>query len=713
MTAQMLTKDELDRLLADAAALTDDEIVTRALSRDVDLPHDGGTAVLITLDNGQDHKRPNTLGPRSLGALNAAIDAALDRDDVSAIAVTGKPFIFAAGADLTGIAKVTERAQGLSIARIGHAVLNKLHRSPVPTFTFLNGLALGGGLEVALHCHYRTVSAHAAGIGLPECFLGLLPGWGGNYLLPNLIGPEGAVKVMIDNALNQNRMLTGPDVARLGIADAVFEGADFLERSLDWAGQVVSGKITITRSEIDRDPAVWAAAVAEGKAIADEKTAGNAPGPYRALSLIEQARTAGRIEAFAAEDEGLADLIMSEELRASLYAFNLVQKRAKKPAGAPDPALARPVTKVGIVGAGLMATQLALLFLRRFEVPVVISDVDSERVERGVARLHGEIDRLVSKRRATPDQANRMKASIIATVDHADYADCDFVLEAVFEQLSIKKDIFASLEKHVADTCVLATNTSSLSVTEMAADLAHPERVVGFHFFNPVSVLPLLEVVRGASTDDACVATGLAIAKQLKKNAVLISDAPAFVVNRLLIRVMSVIIEAFDQGTPASVADRALRPLGLPMPPFVLLQLVGPAIVLHATETLNAAFGERYPVSENLRVLVASGRSGVYDWNADGEAYVAEETAALFTFGDAPSTEEELRARALDALAEEAGALLADQVVAAPMDIDLCMILGAGAAFSSGGITPYLDREGVSERVLGRRFLPRGVASLP
>jgi 3-hydroxyacyl-CoA dehydrogenase len=226
-------------------------------------------------------------------------------------------------------------------------------------------------------------------------------------------------------------------------------------------------------------------------------------------------------------------------------------------------------------------------------------------------------------------------------------------------------------------------------------------------------VLPLLEVVRGTATDDGTVATALSVSKQLKKNAVLIADAPAFVVNRLLIRVMSVIIQAFDQGTPAPVADRALRPLGLPMPPFVLLQLVGPAIVLHATESLNAAFGDRFPVSENLRALVASGRSGVYDWNADGEAYVSAETAALFSFGDSPATEQELRDRALDALAEEAGLLLADRVVAAPMDIDLCMILGAGAAFSSGGVTPYLDREGVSERVLGRRFLPKGVASLP
>jgi 3-hydroxyacyl-CoA dehydrogenase/enoyl-CoA hydratase/carnithine racemase len=702
---------ELRRLLEEAVAVADDEVVTQALSRDISLPHVNRTAVLITLDNGHDHSRPNTLGPRGLAALNEALDAAMARDDIAAVAITGKPFIFMAGADLTQIPKITTREQARTIARIGHAVFDKLHSSPVPTFTFLNGLAVGGGLEIALHCHYRTVSAATAGLGLPECFLGMLPGWGGVYLLPNLIGADAAVTVIIENALNQNKMITGPEAHRLGIADAMFDGADFLERSLDWAGQVVAGTVNVERSEVDRGDG-WTAAIARGREVADEKTSGAAPAPYRALELLEQARTADRPNAFAAEDEALTDLIMSEELRASLYAFSLVQKRGRKPAGAPDASLARSVTKIGIVGAGLMATQLALLFLRRFEVPVVISDVDQERVDRGVAGLHSEIERLVGKGRVSSDQANRMRASILGTIDHADYADCDFVLEAVFEELSVKKDVFASLEKHVAETCILATNTSSLSVTEMAAELAHPDRVIGFHFFNPVAVLPLLEVVRGAATDDVALATGLAVARQLRKNAVLVKDAAGFVFNRLLIRMMSVITHAVDEGTPAPVADEALKPLGLPMTPFVLLHLVGPPIVLHATETLHAAFGDRFPVSVNLRTLVAAGRPGLYDWGFDGP-YVSEETAALLTVGITPSTAEDIRTRALEALADEAGRLLAEGVVASPMDIDLCMILGGGWPFTLGGIAPYLDREGVSEKVLGRRFLPKGVASLP
>jgi 3-hydroxyacyl-CoA dehydrogenase/enoyl-CoA hydratase/carnithine racemase len=707
-----LKAEELDRLITAASAGSEGEVVTRALSRDIRLPHRSGTAVLITLDNRRDHTRPNTLGPRGLGELNRALDAALVRDDIVAIAVTGKPFIVAAGADLSEFAKIVNREQALAIARIGHAVFDKLHTSGVPTFAFINGLALGGGLELMLHCHYRTLSAAASGIALPECFLGLFPGWGGAFIVPNLIGADRAVQVIIENPLNQNKMLNGRQAYELGLADAIFDGADFLAQSLDWAGQVVGGSRTVTRPDIDRGEA-WDEALARGREFVDSKVSGAAPAPYRALELMTAAKTAERTEAFAAEDEALADLIMCPETRASLYAFDLVQKRARKPAGAPDATLARPVTKVGVIGAGLMATQLALLFLRRLQVPVVITDLDQERVDKGLRDVAAEIDRLLDKRRISRDEANRLRGLISGTTELVDFADCDFVIEAVFEEMSIKKQVFADLEKHVSASCVLATNTSSLSVTQMATDLDHPERVVGFHFFNPVAVLPLVEIVRGPATNDVTLATAFQVAKNLKKNAVLVKDAAGFVVNRLLLRWMAEIFAAIDEGTPVEAADVALNPLGLPMQPSMLLQLVGPAVALHVVENLHAAFGDRFPVSRNLQALVAAGRPGLYEWTADGKPYVSDDTARLLVVGDRPSTAEQIRHRTLNAMAEEIGLMLADGVVDAPMDIDLCLILGAGWPFHLGGITPYLDREGISERVLGRRFLPPGVASVP
>jgi 3-hydroxyacyl-CoA dehydrogenase len=442
------------------------------------------------------------------------------------------------------------------------------------------------------------------------------------------------------------------------------------------------------------------------------KVHGAAPAPYTALELIDLARTATYEDGTAAERKALAKLAFGEELRAGLYAFDLVQRRAKKPAGAPDKSLARPVTKVGIVGAGLMASQLALLFARRLEVPVVMTDLDQERVDKGVAYVHGEVDKLLGKGRINGDTANRLKDLVTGATDKAVFADADFVIEAVFEEMKVKQQVFGEVEAVVSPECVLATNTSSLSVTEMASQLQRPERVVGFHFFNPVAVLPLLEIARAEKTDDASLATAFAVGKTLKKSCVLVADRPAFVVNRLLTRFLGEVTKAVDEGTPFDVADRALEPLGLPMSPFVLLQLVGPAVALHVAETMHEAFPDRFYVSENLGRLVAAGKTGVYVWEG-ATPKVDPEVAELFQQGDSPAGEEEVRRRALDALAEEIRIMLDENVVEDVKDIDLSMLLGAGWPFHLGGITPYLDREGVSERVTGARFLPPGVASLP
>ena len=689
-----------------------DEIVTKAFVRFVELPLGAGKAGLITLDNGHDHTKPSTLGPVSLVELDRALDVAFAESGVVAVCLTGKPFILAAGADLKGVALVTDIAQAREIGRLGHRVFRRLGDAPVPTFAFINGLALGGGLELALQCTYRTVLDSAQGIGLPETFLGLVPGWGGAWLLPNLIGPDGAVKIIVENALNQNRMLGGRQVAEMGIADAMFGGGDFLEQSLTWAAQVVRGDIDVERREIDRSEEAWETAVGRGRAMADGKVHGVAPAPYRALELISAARTRTREEGFAAEDEVLAELIMSEEFRSGVYAFDLVQRRAKRPAGAPDKSLAREVTKVGIVGAGLMASQLALLFVRRLEVPVVMTDLDQDRVDRGVGYVHTEVDKLLAKGRISQDKANRLKGLVSGSTDKSIFADADFVLEAVFEEMKVKQQVFAELEAIVSPECVLATNTSSLSVTEMAAELEHPERVAGFHFFNPVALLPLLEIIRAERTDDATLATAFAVGKALKKSCVLVKDAPGFVVNRILTRLMGEVTRAADEGTPIEMADRALAPLGLPMSPFVLLQLVGPAVALHVAETMHEAFPDRFRVSENLRRLVEAGKPGIWSWNEKGQPYLAEDTAALFEQGDAVLTEEEVRDRALSAVAQEIKLMLDEGVVAEVQDVDLCLLLGAAWPFHLGGITPYLDRTGISEKVTGSRFLPLGVASV-
>ncbi|MEU7587385.1 3-hydroxyacyl-CoA dehydrogenase NAD-binding domain-containing protein [Micromonospora sp. NPDC049230] len=687
-----------------SALAAPNEVVTRALLRQVNVPGLDRPAALITLDNGLDHTKPNTFGPGGLTDLDDAITAALAADPAF-VAVTGKTYIFCVGADILGLPQLADRAQALEIGRLGHRVFARLKDSTVPTFAFVNGAAMGGGLELALHCHYRTLSGGAAALALPEVSLGLVPGWGGTQLLPNLIGIPAATQVIIQNPLMQNKMLKPKQAAELGIADILLEPADFLERSLEWAADVVRGRVTVTRPEVDKD--MWAGVLYFARETLNQRLHGAVPAAYKALDLLETAKDGDFAAGTAAEDEALADLVFSEELRSGLYAFDLVQRRAKRPAGAPDKGLARTVTKVGIVGAGLMASQLALLFARRLQVPVVMSDLDQSRVDKGVGYVHTQIEKAVTKGRMDKGTAAKLYGLVSGTVDKSAFADADFVIEAVFEDLGVKKQVWAELEKIVSPEAVLATNTSSLSITEMAADLEHPERVVGFHFFNPVAVLPLLEIVRGERTDDATLATAFAVGKQLKKSSVLVKDAPAFVVNRLLTRFLGTVFAAVDAGTPLDVANSALDPLGLPMRPLALLQLVGPAVAYHVGGTLHAAYPDRFGVSDNLRRIADSGQPIVVD------DQVNEEVAKLLVVGDQPLTAEQVRQNALDALAQEIRLMLDEGVVAEAQDIDLCMILGAGWPFHLGGVTPYLDRTGTSERVTGQRFLPRGAASLP
>lgn len=691
-------------------ALTDDEVITHSRSRDVRLPS-GKTIALVTLDNGRDHTRPNTLGPATLIELGETLDALAARaaaGEIDAVAITGKQYILAAGADLSDISRVGSRDNARLIAQLGHKVLGKLGELGVPSFAFVNGLALGGGLEIALNSTYRTVDASAAAVALPEVFLGIIPGWGGAYLLPNLIGIENALEVVVSNPLKQNRVLKPAQAYELGIFDAIFPAANYLENSLTWADAVLSGKTKVERKnepgKIERT-IKWPVAIKMARGMLESKIGTVPRSPYVALDLLEEARRGTKAEGFAREDEALADLVTGDQFAASMYAFDLVQKRAKRPVGAPDKTLAKKVQKVGIIGAGLMASQFALLFLRKLQVPVLITDLDQARVDKGIAYIHDEIAKLQAKGRLDDDAANRLRGLLHGTTDKTEYADCDFVIEAVFEEVGVKQQVFGEIEKFIAEDAILATNTSSLSVEEIGATLAHPERLVGFHFFNPVAVMPLIEIVKTPATSQAALATAFVVARGLGKNAVLTADAPGFVVNRLLAKVMGEAARAVYEGTPLLTVEKAFGPLGLPMTPFQLIDLVGWKVAAHVQDTMAHAFPERFFASENFHELAELPQ--VVEKNKAGQVTgwtKAAEKVLKGAVGSAPASEDDILRRVQDGLAQEIRIMLDEDVVPEVEDIDLCLILGAGWPFIDGGASPYLDREGASERVFGGTF---------
>jgi len=640
-------------------------------------PTRAGDVALVTIDNGEDWTKPTFFGEAALASLDRLLGE-LERADCRAAVITGKPFFFAAGADITEFPGIT-RERAIEGARAGHELFGRLRALPFPTVAAINGACLGGGVELALHCSARTISSTVRHFAFPEVFLGLFPAWGGTQLLPRLTGPETAIKVIVSNPLRQNRMLAAAEVVELGIADRLLEPAEFLDESLAFAHELA--ELGLERSDPD-----WSEAETifrRARTAVDDAVHGAAPAPYAALDLIEGARGWTVEEGYRREEEAIGELLPGPQAQASIYAFQLVEQRAKRhparPAAAPQ-----DVQKIGIVGAGLMARQIATLFLRRLELPLVIRDVRQEIVDEALADIRAEIDRQVVKGRYDEGKGRFLASLVSGETGYDGFASCDLVLEAVFEELQIKKQVFAELEQAVGDACILATNTSALSITDMAADLRRPERVAGMHFFNPVALMPLLEVVRAAETDEVALATVWTVGEKLRKRPILVNDAPGFVVNRVLTRMTRVIMDAIEHDTPVEEVDEAVMSLGMPMAPSVLLQMVGPRVANHVLERMHDVFPDRFPLSPALAAIAEGDEPPVLE--------------------NAPRTRAQVVDDVLEAVADEIHQLLEEGVVDEAADVDTGLLLGAGWPFFLGGITKHLDQIGLSERLFGHAF---------
>jgi 3-hydroxyacyl-CoA dehydrogenase/enoyl-CoA hydratase/carnithine racemase len=647
----------------------------------VSRPDADGPIALVTIDNGADHTKPTVFGRHAFASLARVLDE-LESGDWAALVITGKPYVFSAGADIDEFSSLASPEAAREGSKAGHELFGRIGALPCPSVAAINGACLGGGVELALHCDARTISTAVRHFACPECFLGIVPGWGGTQLVPRLVGAATAIEFIVDNPLRQNRMLDGVRAHGLGFADRLLEPAEFVDESLAFATELArTSAQTGTSSETVDSPRdeIVADMLRKARARVEDAVHGAAPAPYRALDLIEGALSGWSLdEGYRAEEDTIAELLPSRQAQASLYAFDLVERRAKKQASlAAEP---RPLRKVGIVGAGLMATQLATLFLRRFALPLVLSDVDEQALARATTAIEADLAGLVAKGRYDEGKARFLTSLVSTTTGEEEFAGCDLVLEAIFEDLELKRGVFSSLEAVVAPTCVFATNTSALSVSEMAGGLAHPERLVGMHFFNPVALLPLVEVVRGERTDDPTAGTALAAARKLRKRPLLVRDAPAFVVNRILTRMMSAVLAALERGNTVQETDDAILRLGLPMAPSVLLQMVGPQVALHVLETLHEAYPERFPLSLTL-------------------ANYAEGREEIAVTEHAPLTQDEILSRALEAVADEIRRLLEEGVVADAKDVDTALILGAGFPFFLGGITKYLEQTGFWARM--------------
>ncbi|MCS6711743.1 enoyl-CoA hydratase/isomerase family protein [Brachybacterium sp. EF45031] len=692
------------------------EHVTRVIPEDVQHPQLGTVAVLRIAPPEGEERRPATLGPASVDALETALREALRRAEdgqIQALTLTGTDRVFLAGADLSMFADPAVIEQIRPLTRRMHALQRDLRSCPVPVLAHLNGAALGGGLEVALMADVRTAAPGVRGIGVPETSLGILPGWGGTTLLPGVVGGETAVRLILEDPA-RDRQLSSSQALELGLVDAV---VDSLEAALDHLAQRAidpsARPNAVPAADSEQAQQLRAALDAPHgaetrRAWAERLAAAGAPAVERALHLLEQLPGSDLEAALSREEDALVELAQTPAAAASLYAAELL--RRGKPGRTPVVG-ARELRRIGVAGAGLMASQIAATLALGLQVPVVLRDLDQEIADRGLAHARDVIAQAAARGALREDQAQQVAGLLSATARVEDLADCDLVLEAVPEILGVKQKVFAELEQHVAADALLVTNTSSLSVTAMGEGLQHPERLIGLHFFNPVAKMPLVEVIHTDTTDETTLATGLEVVRACRKFVVQCADAPGFVVNRLLFRVLGEVLRSLDAGADPAAVDASLDELGLPMRPFTLLDLVGLGVADHVGRVLGEELGERFWVSPGLAAMTEQGerfsqptRDAVH---APVNPRVAEVFAAAQESG-APTrgvaVGSDLLQRVQDGLAEEIRMLLEEHVVEDPGQVDLAMILGAGYPRHRGGITPYLDQVGASQRATGRTF---------
>jgi len=648
----------------------------------------GRRVTVLTITNGDD-RRPATLGPLGLERLGNALDViAKDPSSTDAVVITGNGRTFCAGANLDTLASPRSLNDALAFAREGHRVLAKLSHLVVPTIAAINGIALGGGLELALHCTYRVAQVETARLGLPEIGLGLIPGWGGATLLPRIIGLAPALGVMVTDAITGKHL--GADRAlELGLVDAVTP--DVMTGAMLFVDGLAQSN---SRPDTSRNHDAAVSLIDEVL----ERQLGRPGNPIDALrqlsAVIVSTIDATDTVAFAAEDQALATLMMTAEFRRRLYAFRENSSASKPPAGSPSEE-PRPLSRVGVIGAGLMASQISLAFAESLAVPVVFSDVSQDRLDAAIDRMGGWLDARISKKTLSESAKSEILARLRPTLSMSDFADCDLVIEAVFEDLVVKKTVLTELEAIVRPDAIIASNTSSLSIDAMAGFVSNPERVAGIHFFNPVASMKLVEVVRGPRESGSTLATAIHVARTLRKTPVVVADKPGFVVNRLLSTFLGEVLRLVEAGIAPNAVSEAIEPLRLPMTPFALIDLIGRMVTLKMMESVRHGAPERFFVGTTLPVLTDKPVSSSIAADLESAVTATSHMTAVA-----------IHDSIVDALAREVHIMLAEQVVHTASDIDLCMMSGAGWPAAIGGLTPYLDGCGASERATGIRFHP-------
>ena len=639
-------------------------------------------------------EKVNKFSSAVLREFSSVLDQIGASDLKKLIIASRKPGIYIAGADVTEFTTVTGPDQAKAYVLLGQEVFTKLSKLPQVTVAAIDGACVGGGCEMALSCDWRVATdSPKTTIGLPEVKLGIFPAWGGTSKLPRLIGLPGALDIIL-----QGKTLNGKRAKKAGLVDEVVEAGvllDVARKFADKGKRRVPGR---TKFYIEGNPLARNLIFSKARKAVLAQTKGHYPAPLKAIDVMEYAMGAGVEKGMAREAEEAASLVSNEVAKNLVQLFFLMEESKKDPISAKP----KPVEVAGVLGAGIMGGGIAQIIADKTDADVRMRDIAWPAIGGGMKAAARIWKKKVERRRMSRGEMQRKMARITGTTDWSGFQRADVVVEAVVENVNVKRQVLAEFESLAKPGAIFATNTSTIPITQIAAQAKHPENVVGMHFFNPVDKMPLVEVIRGEKTSDVAMTTVANFARKLGKTVVYVNDGPGFVVNRILGPYMNESGFLLEEGNSIDSIDKAMVDFGMPMGPLALLDEVGIDVAAKVAGILTEAFGARMQKSTVVEKLYADGRhgkkngKGLYRYE-DGKRKDPD-TSVYKLIGVAAPKQADAKAvveRMVLAMINEASLILDEKIVASAAELDLAMIMGTGFPPFRGGLLRYADALGV------------------
>lgn len=656
------------------------------------------------------------------------LDDLKTHNDIRALIITsGKPDIFIAGADVKEIQRA-DAASAESLIKGGHRTFNKLAKLPFPSIALINGVCLGGGMELSLACTYRVVTDNPkTSLGLPEVTLGIMPGWGGTQRMPRLIGlTEGLGMVLSGKPVN------GPKAYKLKLADAIIP-AEFADTKInDFVTLILTSKgkkqILDRRKRgglaywlLEANPLGRAFVFWKAKKDLLEKTKGHYPAPLIALEAIKKGFPLPLEKGLDVEIEAFTkNMGTGFNNSKNLTQIFFTSESLKKDAGVPVDAKSLKVNSAGVIGSGTMGSGLAWFFSNQ-HIPVRMKDISWEVLAKGYANINDIYKKLIKIRKLNHNEANLRFHRVSGTTDYSGFKNLDLIIEAATENIDLKHKIFAELEENTKPNAIIATNTSSLSVNEMASKFKRPERFLGMHFFNPVNRMPLVEIIPGQKTSQEALATAIDICRKFGKTPIVVGDCAGFLVNRVFMQAGNESMRLFEEGVDMKRLSKLMLDFGMPMDPFELGDEVGNDVTYHVSNTLEKAYGERAKGADinkkmfDAKFLGKKVGKGFYIWK--GKEKTPNPEIFKFVKGDSAKnlSDQEILDRINFLMINEAARCIEEKVVSRPDYLDMAMIMGTGYPPFRGGVLKYADSRGIKTVVdslntfaqkYGERFKP-------